>query len=232
MARPTRSPRSRSAARSAPPRRWRRCRSCASPRPTTSRSASGSSKPAPTTSSPGRSTAARSRRASRRCCCASSARRTSRRSSRPTASRSGGRAGPSPSTARRAASGRPRSRRTSPWRRRKDRPDRVVLVDLSLQFGGVATHLNLDPKQTLADVIRDEAALREPELLRTYAMRHDSGLHVLAAPGNPEIGRAHHAGPRRAPARDPAGGLRRRSSSTPAPCSTSGRSPCSRPPRP
>ena len=65
------------------------------------------------------------------------------------------------------------------------RPDRVVLVDLDLQFGSVATHLNLDAAQTLADVIRDEAALREPELLRTYAMRHDSGLHVLAAPNSP-----------------------------------------------
>jgi pilus assembly protein CpaE len=66
------------------------------------------------------------------------------------------------------------------------RPDRVVLVDLALQFGGVATLLNLDPKQTLADVVRDETALKEPELLRTYAMRHDSGLHVLAAPAAPE----------------------------------------------
>jgi pilus assembly protein CpaE len=68
----------------------------------------------------------------------------------------------------------------------KRRSDRIVLVDLDLQFGCVATHLNLDPKQTLADVVRDEAALREPELLRTYAMRHDSGLHVLAAPATPE----------------------------------------------
>jgi pilus assembly protein CpaE len=66
------------------------------------------------------------------------------------------------------------------------RPDRVVLVDLDLQFGSVATHLNLDAAQTLADVFRDEAALREPELLRTYAMRHDSGLHVLAAPNSPD----------------------------------------------
>jgi pilus assembly protein CpaE len=66
------------------------------------------------------------------------------------------------------------------------RVDKVVLVDLDLQFGGAATHLNLDPKQTIADVIRDEAALREPELLRTYAMRHDCGLHVLAAPTMPE----------------------------------------------
>ena len=66
------------------------------------------------------------------------------------------------------------------------RPDRVVLVDMARQFGGVATHLNLDPRHTLADVVRDHAALREPELLRTYAMRHASGLHVLAAPAAPE----------------------------------------------
>ena len=65
------------------------------------------------------------------------------------------------------------------------RPDRVVLVDLDLQFGGVATHLNLHATQTLADIVRDEAVLREPELLRTYAMRHDSGLHVIAAPTTP-----------------------------------------------
>jgi pilus assembly protein CpaE len=66
------------------------------------------------------------------------------------------------------------------------RPDRVVLVDLDLQFGAVATHLNLEAKQTIADIIRDESALREPELLRTYAMRHDSGLHVIAAPTTPD----------------------------------------------
>jgi pilus assembly protein CpaE len=64
--------------------------------------------------------------------------------------------------------------------------DRVILVDLDLQFGGVATHLNLEPKLTIVDVVRDEAALREPELLRTYAARHQSGLHVLAAPNTPE----------------------------------------------
>jgi pilus assembly protein CpaE len=67
-----------------------------------------------------------------------------------------------------------------------DKVDKVVLVDLDLQFGGVAMHLNLEPRQTIVDVTRDEAALREPELLRTYCMRHDSGLHVLAAPATPE----------------------------------------------
>jgi pilus assembly protein CpaE len=69
----------------------------------------------------------------------------------------------------------------------RKRPDRVVIVDLDLQFGQIATHLNLTPRQTLSDVVRDEAALREPELLRTYATKHDSGLHVLAAPTGPEL---------------------------------------------
>ena len=66
------------------------------------------------------------------------------------------------------------------------RPDRVILVDFALQFGGVATLLDLDPKQTIADVVRDEVSVREPEQLRTFAMRHDSGLHVLASPAVPE----------------------------------------------
>jgi pilus assembly protein CpaE len=66
------------------------------------------------------------------------------------------------------------------------KPDRVVILDLDLQFGQVATHLNVQPRQTLTDVVRDEAALREPELLRTYATRHDSGLHVLSGPTGPE----------------------------------------------
>jgi pilus assembly protein CpaE len=69
----------------------------------------------------------------------------------------------------------------------RQRPDRVVLVDMHLQFGQVATHLNLEVKQSIADVARDDAAMREPELLRTYATRHDSGLHVLAAPISPEL---------------------------------------------
>ena len=66
------------------------------------------------------------------------------------------------------------------------RPDRVVLLDLALQFGCVATHLNLRPRQTLADLVRDDSALHEAELMRGYAVRHESGLHVLAAPVAPE----------------------------------------------
>jgi pilus assembly protein CpaE len=66
-------------------------------------------------------------------------------------------------------------------------PDRVVLIDLHLQFGQAATHLNVEAKQSIADIVRDEAAMREPELMRTYAVRHDSGLYLLAAPATPEM---------------------------------------------
>ncbi len=74
----------------------------------------------------------------------------------------------------------------------RKRPDRVVLIDFALQFGSVATHLNLRPRQSLSDLVRDEAALREPELFRGYAARHDSGLHVLAAPAAPEAAESVH----------------------------------------
>jgi len=68
-------------------------------------------------------------------------------------------------------------------------PGKVLIFDFDLQFGQVATHLNLKPQLTLADLAHDEPSLREPDLLRTYAIKHDSGLDVIAAPGSPEAGR-------------------------------------------
>ena len=67
------------------------------------------------------------------------------------------------------------------------RPDRVGLVDMDLQFGGVAAHLDLAPKQTLADVARDDAALREPELLRSCCLESlrlaaEAKLQTIAFP--------------------------------------------------
>jgi len=69
-----------------------------------------------------------------------------------------------------------------------ERPDRILLVDLDLQFGNVATHLDLVAKQTISDLVRDDGAMHEGDLLRTYATRHDSGLHVIAAPRGPDGG--------------------------------------------
>ena len=63
---------------------------------------------------------------------------------------------------------------------------RVLLIDLDLQFGQVATHLNLSPRYDVALVASDEAALNDPDLARSYLDVHGSGLSVLAAPSRPE----------------------------------------------
>lgn len=63
---------------------------------------------------------------------------------------------------------------------------RVLLIDLDLQFGQVATHLNLTPRYDVAGLASDEQALADPELARSYLTMHSSGLAVLAAPTRPE----------------------------------------------
>jgi pilus assembly protein CpaE len=63
---------------------------------------------------------------------------------------------------------------------------RVLLIDLDLQFGQVATHLNVTPRYDIAGLASDEQALADPELARSYLTIHESGLAVLAAPARPE----------------------------------------------
>lgn len=65
-------------------------------------------------------------------------------------------------------------------------PGRVLLVDLDLQFGQVATHLNLVPTYNIQDLIADDAALREIDIALSFLMKHDSDLWVLAAPSQPD----------------------------------------------
>uniref|UniRef100_UPI003342C2B2 AAA family ATPase n=1 Tax=Tessaracoccus lapidicaptus TaxID=1427523 RepID=UPI003342C2B2 len=58
-------------------------------------------------------------------------------------------------------------------------PERVVLVDLDLHFGDVASALNLTPTYTLPETIRP--ALNGDLLaLKTYLTRHETGLWVVA----------------------------------------------------
>jgi pilus assembly protein CpaE len=63
---------------------------------------------------------------------------------------------------------------------------RVLLIDLDLQFGQVATHLNLTPRYDIAGLATDDQALADPELARSYLTSHSSGLMVLAAPARLE----------------------------------------------
>ncbi len=64
-------------------------------------------------------------------------------------------------------------------------PNKTLIIDLDLSFGQVASHLNLRPKQSLLELVRDDSALHEIELFRTYPVQHPSGVHVLAAPPTP-----------------------------------------------
>jgi len=64
--------------------------------------------------------------------------------------------------------------------------DRVLLVDLDLQFGQVATHLNLNPRFDIAALCADEQALTDIGIATSYLTSHSSGVSVLAAPSNPE----------------------------------------------
>ncbi len=64
-------------------------------------------------------------------------------------------------------------------------PNQTLLIDFDLSFGQAASHLNLQPTQTLLELIRDDGALHEPELFRTYAIHHAGGVHLLPAPLTP-----------------------------------------------
>ena len=63
---------------------------------------------------------------------------------------------------------------------------KVLLIDMDLQFGQVATHLNLTPRFDLAGLAGDDPALSDPELAMTYLTQHSSGVQVLAAPTHPD----------------------------------------------
>jgi len=68
----------------------------------------------------------------------------------------------------------------------------TVLVDTNLQFGDVSVFLNLQVKNSIADL-----ASRADELDREYAeevlIAHTTGLRVLAAPPRPEMADEVHA---------------------------------------
>jgi pilus assembly protein CpaE len=52
----------------------------------------------------------------------------------------------------------------------------------------VAIHLDLTPRNTIVELVRDDAAVGDGELLRGYVTRHDSGLQVVPGPPSPEQG--------------------------------------------
>ena len=65
---------------------------------------------------------------------------------------------------------------------------KVTLVDASFQFGDVAVLLNLNPKdKSMAELVPELEAGRDPDTVETFTMTHASGIHVLLAPPSPEM---------------------------------------------
>jgi pilus assembly protein CpaE len=60
----------------------------------------------------------------------------------------------------------------------------TVLVDLDLQFGDVASALNLDPDHSLPDTL-DGPASRDTMVLKTFLTLHETGLYVICGPSSP-----------------------------------------------
>ncbi|WP_426996559.1 AAA family ATPase [Pseudarthrobacter sp. N5] len=63
-------------------------------------------------------------------------------------------------------------------------PMGVVVLDLDLQFGDVASGLMLEPERTLADAVVG-AAVQDSMVLKSYLTLHPAGLYALCAPLNP-----------------------------------------------
>lgn len=62
----------------------------------------------------------------------------------------------------------------------------TILVDTSLQFGDVSVFLNLQVKNSIADLAARAEEL-DAEFVEEVVMAHESGLRVLAAPPRPEM---------------------------------------------
>jgi len=62
---------------------------------------------------------------------------------------------------------------------------KVAIVDADLQFGDVALFLNIMPKATIADLIREMENL-DNSLLETYLTDYNDKVKVLSAPFRPE----------------------------------------------
>ncbi len=64
--------------------------------------------------------------------------------------------------------------------------EKVVLIDLDLDFGNAALALNLIPRYTINDVVNEIRNL-DQELMESYLIPHRSGIKVLAANAKPQM---------------------------------------------
>ncbi len=63
-------------------------------------------------------------------------------------------------------------------------PQETVIVDLDLQFGDVASALQIVPEYTVADAVQGPTG-QDAMVLKTFLSSHPSGLYALCAPESP-----------------------------------------------
>lgn len=66
------------------------------------------------------------------------------------------------------------------------RGKKTLLIDLDLQFGDSDMALDLNPNETIVDLVRDTNGI-SIDNLTTCSTTHSSGLSVLASPSSPEM---------------------------------------------
>jgi pilus assembly protein CpaE len=66
-----------------------------------------------------------------------------------------------------------------------DPANKVCILDVDLQFGDVGLFLNIVPKVTIADLVKDFGNL-DSSMLEKYLSKYSDNVKVLAAPARPE----------------------------------------------
>jgi pilus assembly protein CpaE len=66
---------------------------------------------------------------------------------------------------------------------------KTLLVDLDLELGEIASFMGIKPRFHLVDLLKNFHRMDE-DLLASYIERHESGVHVLSAPFQPEVGQS------------------------------------------
>ncbi|MDP4153381.1 MAG: AAA family ATPase [Bacillota bacterium] len=71
---------------------------------------------------------------------------------------------------------------------------RVAILDADLQFGDVGLMLDMEPKDTIAELVQEQGSL-DVDTVKSFCLLHHSGINVLCAPKSPECAdyiTAHH----------------------------------------
>lgn len=63
---------------------------------------------------------------------------------------------------------------------------KVIIIDCDLQFGDVSLYLDLNPKETIVELVQDQSSL-SIDLINGFVQLHSSGVGVICAPKSPEF---------------------------------------------